>query len=287
MLMLTMALGGTVLTRRRFDAEAALAHVSLQHADAFAAVPIMLARILQLEDRVRMRSPVPNLRVVVSGGSRLDPALAQHFMSTYGDVLYNGYGSSEVGIGTFATPADLRHAPDTVGIPVAGCPVSILSDTDVPVGPNVTGRIFVGGALTFDGYTGGDSKALVGDMTSTGDVGYLDQAGRLYVVGREDDMIVSGGENVYPRAVENALSAHPDLLDNAVVGVADPDYGHRLAAYVVPRTDGNIDAGKIRDYLKDRVSRFEQPRDVHVVSEIPRNQAGKVLRSELQGDANR
>jgi acyl-CoA synthetase (AMP-forming)/AMP-acid ligase II len=183
MLMLTLGLGGTVLTQRHFDAEAALAQASLHRADAFTAVPVVLARILELPQAVRARNPVPALRVVLSSGDRLDPSLAQRFMDTYGDILYNGYGSTEVGIGALATPADLRDAPETVGRPVAGCPVRIFDDNDQPVGTCVTGRVFVGGELASEGYTGGGAKAVVENMTSTGDMGYLDESGRLFIVG--------------------------------------------------------------------------------------------------------
>ncbi|HEY0226135.1 MAG TPA: AMP-binding protein [Mycobacterium sp.] len=279
MLMLTVSLGGTVLTRRRFDAEAVLAQASLQRADALSVVPIMLARILDLPQRVRARNPLPSLRAVISSGDRLDPSLARRFMDDYGEILYNGYGSTEVGIGALATPRELRNAPETVGHPVAGCPVRIFDRNGRPVGPRVTGRIFIGGELAADGYIGGGGKAVVDSFTSTGDMGYLDNSGRLYIVGREDDMIVSGGENVYPRALENALSAHPDVAENAVVGVADDQFGRRLAAFIVPRSD--IDVAALREYLKGKVSRFEQPRDIHIVDDIPRNPAGKVIRKEL------
>jgi acyl-CoA synthetase (AMP-forming)/AMP-acid ligase II len=285
MLMLGVALGGTVLTQRQFEAEAALAQASLHRADVFTAVPVVLARILDLPQRVRARNPLPYLRVVISSGDRLDPTLGQRFMDAYGDILYNGYGSTEVGIGALATPADLRDAPETVGKPVAGCPVRIFDKNGRPVGPRVTGRVFVGGELASEGYTGGsdigEAKTVVDSMTGTGDMGYLDNAGRLFIVGREDDMIISGGENVYPRAVENALAEHPDIADNAVVGVPDERFGHRLAAFVVLQPQSDIDAPELREYLKDRVSRFEQPRDIHVVASIPRNPAGKVVRAEL------
>lgn len=283
MLMLTVALGGTVLTQRHFDAEAALAQASLHRADAFTAVPVVLARILDLPERVRARNPVPYLRVVMSSGDRLDPTLGQRFMDAYGDILYNGYGSTEVGIGALATPAELREAPETVGRPVAGCPVRILDKNGRPVGPRVTGRIFVGGELASEGYTGGGAKAVIDGMTSTGDMGYLDDAGRLYIVGREDDMIISGGENVYPRAVENALAEHPAVADNAVIGVADEKFGQRLVAFVVLQPGSDADPAGLREYLKGKVSRFEQPRDINVVDSIPRNPAGKVVRRELSG----
>jgi acyl-CoA synthetase (AMP-forming)/AMP-acid ligase II len=280
-LVLAIGLGGTVLTLRRFDAEATLTQASKHHADAMTAVPVMLARILDLDDEVRARNPLPSLRVVISSGARLEPDLARRFMDAYGDVIYNGYGSSEVGIGALATPADLREAPETVGKPVVGCVVRILDENGVPVGPDVTGRVYVGSDLTFDAYTGGETKDIVGDMMDTGDMGYVDGEGRLFIVGRDDDMIVSGGENVYPRAVENALSELPEVADNAVIGVLDDDYGERLAAFVVPQPDAEIREDSVREYLKGKVSRFEQPRDIKIVSEIPRNPAGKVVRDEL------
>ena len=120
-------------------------------------------------------------------------------------------------------------------------------------------------------------------MTSTGDMGYLDNAGRLYIVGREDDMIISGGENVYPRAVENALAQHPAVADNAVIGAPDEKFGHRLVAFVVLQPGSDTDVAALREYLKGKVSRFEQPRDINVVTSIPRNPGGKVLRKELPG----
>lgn len=283
MSMVTVSLGGTLLVHGHFDAEATLARASLQRADALSVVPIMLARILDLPEAVRARNPVPSLRVVLSSGDRLDPSLARRFMDAYGDILYNGYGSTEVGIGALATPVEVRRAPETVGKPVAGCPVRIYDRKGKPVGPRVTGRIFVGGALNAEGYTGGGGKAVIDGFASTGDMGYLDNWGRLFIVGREDDMVVSGGENVYPRALENALAQHPGVAENAVVGVDDEQYGRRLAAFVVPRPGSDIDEAALREFLKGKISRFERPRDIHVVSSIPRNPAGKVLRKELTG----
>jgi acyl-CoA synthetase (AMP-forming)/AMP-acid ligase II len=279
---LAIGLGGTVLTRSRFDAEAALVQASTRRADAMAAVPVMLARMLDLDDEVRLRNPLSTLRIVISSGARLDPSLAERFMDEYGDIIYNAYGSSEVGIGALATPSDLREAPETVGRPVVGCAVRILDDEGRGVGPDVTGRLFVGGDLTFDAYTGGEKRDVVADLMDTGDTGYMDAAGRLFIVGRADDMIVSGGENVYPRAVENALAEMPEVADNAVIGVSDEDYGQRLAAFIVPQEGAAIEEASIREYLKGKVSRFEQPRDIKIVKTIPRNPAGKVLRNELE-----
>ncbi|MFW0790147.1 AMP-binding protein [Gordonia sp. CPCC 205333] len=283
-LFFSVALGATMVTRRRFDAETTLALSSLQRTHALMAVPIMLSRILDLPDEVHLRNPTPTMRVIMSGGAPLDPALATRLLSTYGPVLFNGYGSSEVGIGAVATPADLARSPGTVGKPVAGSPLRVLDEHDRIVPPNVTGRIFVGGRLAFDGYSSGDNKAVAQGMTSTGDMGFVDNFGCLHIVGREDDMIVSGGENVYPQAVENALAEHADVLDSAVVGSPDNEFGQRLVAFVVVRKDRKLTEQALRAYLRTAVSRFEQPRDIHFIDEIPRNPSGKALKRQLSQD---
>ena len=280
-LLLSVTLGATVVTRKRFDAETTQALASIYEVQALMVVPIMLARILDLPETVHARNPLPALRVILSGGAPLDPALATRTLATYGPVLFNGYGSSEVGIGAIATPSDLQRAPGTVGRPVAGSPIRILDENNNPLGANAIGRIFVGGSLAFEGYTGGGSKAVVSNLTSTGDMGFIDEHGCLYIVGRDDDMIVSGGENVYPQAVENALAQHPDIGDNTVIGVRDKDFGQRLAAFVALRPGRNLTEDALRDYLRHAVSRFEQPRDIWFLEEIPRNPTGKALKKQL------
>ena len=282
MLVLAIGLGGTVLTRRRFDAEATLVQASNIGADAMTVVPVMLARILDLPDEVRARNPLPSLRVVISSGARLDPSLARRFMDAYGDVIYNGYGSSEVGIGALATPADLRDAPETVGRPVVG-----LCGPDSRRGrPTRRGGRHGAGLRrrrpdVRRRTPAARPKTSSTNMMDTGDMGYFDDMGRLFIVGREDDMIVSGGENVYPRAVENALAEHPEIADNAVIGVPDEDYGQRLAAFVVPRPGRRTSMRSVpRVSERQGVSLRTAPR--HPARyEIPRNPAGKVLRDEL------
>ena len=280
-LFLAVTLGATIITRRRFDAETTLALASIHRARAMMVVPVMLARILDLPENVQDRNPLSCLSIILSGGAPLEPALATRALSTYGPVLFNGYGSSEVGIGAIATPADLQRAPGTVGRPVAGSPMQVLDDDDNPLGPNTVGRIFVGGRLAFEGYSNGATKPVVANLTATGDMGFIDNHGCLHVVGRDDDMILSGGENVYPQGVENALASHPDVLDNAVIGVPDREFGQRLAAFVVARPEKELTENSLRDYLKGAVSRFEQPRDFWFMDEIPRNPTGKALKKEL------
>ncbi|WP_424187336.1 AMP-binding protein [Actinokineospora sp. G85] len=269
-----------VVLRRRFDPERALADIA-EHRVAFAAmVPVMLQRLLALPEPVRRAHDRRTLRTVLSGGAALRPELAERFMAEFGDVLYNGYGSSETGIAAVATPADLRAAAGTVGKPSIGTPVRILDDNRAPVPTGRSGAIFVGGHSHFEG--GGEhAKELVDGLMDTGDLGRLDAEGRLHVEGRADDMIVSGGENVYPQEVEDCLARHPAVADVAVLGVADEEYGQRLRAFVVLRSPTTPE--ELIAHVKANLARYKVPREVRVLDELPRNPTGKLLKRELPG----
>ncbi len=287
-LALSMLLAAPVVLRRHFDPEDCLRTLDEHDCGNFAVVPVMLQRILQLPDEILDRHPLPRLRVVASSGSALPGGLATRWMDRFGDTLANVYGSTEVGYAAIATPADLRAAPDTAGRPPHATVVRILDEAGVALSAGERGRIFVGNSVLFEGYSGGGGKEIVDGLMSTGDVGYLDPAGRLFVVGREDDMVVSGGENLYPSEVERCLSGHPAVVDVAVVGVPDDDFGQRLRAVVVTAdgtADGNAAADalaeELRGWVRERLARFSVPREVTFVDELPRNATGKVLRSML------
>ncbi|SDC41871.1 AMP-binding protein [Actinokineospora iranica] len=277
---LAVFLRSPVVLRRRFDPEVALADIE-RHGIAFvAAVPVMLQRILALPPAVREGYDHGCLRAVLSGGAALRPVLAERFMAEFGDVLYNGYGSSEIGIAAVATPADLRAAPGTVGRPTVGVPARVLGADRRPVPAGQPGTIFVGGPLVFEGYTGGGTKEMVDGLMNTGDVGRIDSEGRLHVDGRADDMIVSGGENVYPQEVEDVLSRHPAVADVAVIGVDDDEFGQRLVAYVVAR-DAPPDPADLALHVKENLARYKVPRAFVFLPELPRNPTGKLLRGGL------
>ena len=227
------ALGSPLVIRRRFDPEATLDQIERHGAGALLAVPTMLSRIMALPGDVLDNYDAGSLRMIVSGAAPLSADLATAVMDRFGDVLYNGYASTEVGGGTLASPEDLRAAPGTVGRPMGGTRLKIIDEHGHEVPAGITGRIFVGSPLQFDGYTGGGGKEVIDGLMSTGDVGHLDGHGRLFIDGRDDDMILSGGENVFPQEVEDLLDAHPDVADAGVFGVSDPDFGQRLAACVV------------------------------------------------------
>jgi fatty-acyl-CoA synthase len=278
---IALGLGNTLVVARLATPAWTLDALEKERADALVTVPILLARLLDVgADEIRSRD-LSALRVIAVSGSALSSELATRTMDLLGDIVYNLYGSTEVAYATIATPADMRAAPGTVGRPPQGTTITLLDQdgNDVPRGES--GRIFVGSALQFEGYTGGGSKETVRGLMSTGDIGHFDEAGRLFVDGRDDDMIVSGGENVFPAEVEELLGRHDGVTEVAVIGVDDEQYGKRLRAYVV-RTDGSdVDEQTLKDYVKSNLARYKVPREVIFIDAMPRNPAGKVVKREL------
>ena len=281
-LTIAQAMGSPVVLQRRFDPEATLAAVARHGVTTVAVVPVMLQRILALGPEVAGRYDTSSLRVVASSGAGLPGDLALRWMDAFGDNLYNLYGSTEVAWATIATPADLRAAPGTAGRSPLGAEVRVCDDAGRPLPAGATGRIFVGSDLRFEGYTGGGGKETIDGLLSTGDVGHFDEAGRLFVDGREDDMVVSGGENVFPAEVEGLLAGDPAVADVAVVGVEDSEFGQRLKAFVVRRAGATVSEAALKARVRSRSARYKVPREVVFVDELPRNATGKVDRRRLR-----
>jgi acyl-CoA synthetase (AMP-forming)/AMP-acid ligase II len=279
---LGLALSSTLVLRSHFDPEETLRAVSQHRASALAVVPVMLQRILELDEQTLARYDTSCLRVIAVSGSALPGELATRAMDVFGDVLYNLYGSTEVAWATIATPSDLRAAPGTAGRPPIGTVVKLLDADGREVRAGEGGRIFVANEMMFDGYTGGGGKEIVDGLMSTGDVGHFDGDGRLFVDGRDDEMIVSGGENVFPREVEDLLADHAAIHEVAVVGAPDEQWGQRLRAFVVLREGGQLSEDDVREYVKQNLARYKAPRDVVFLERLPRNATGKVLKRELQ-----
>ena len=280
-LTIAMGLQSTLVMSRRFDPARTLELVQRHRADTLVAVPVMVQRILELPDNDRHRYDTSSLRAVALSGSALPPTLATRFMNEFGDVLYSLYGSTEVAYVSVAGPSDLRAAPSTAGRLVRGVQVRLVDDDGNDTPPGETGRIFAGSAMTFEGYTSGEDKDRLGNLTSTGDVGRFDDEGRLYVEGRDDDMIVSGGENVFPAEIEDCLHQHPDVADAAVVGVTDERFGQALVAHVVLRDGGKASSDELRSHVKRQLANYKVPREIVLHDELPRNETGKVLKRSL------
>ncbi|MGW8647218.1 AMP-binding protein [Micromonospora chalcea] len=277
-LQVSFALRATVVLHRRFDPAATLTALVAQRCDAMFAVPVMLQRLMEVEPPL----PRPPLKVVAVSGSALPGNLATAFMDRYGDVLYNLYGSTEVSWASIAGPRELRAAPTTAGRPPHGTRLAILDENGRPVRDGEVGRIFVGNEMLFEGYTSGVGRESRDGLLDTGDLGRLDADGLLFVDGRADDMIVSGGENVFPSEVEDLIARLPQVREVAVIGVPDPDYGQRLAAFLALRPGETLDPEAVREYVRRYLARFSVPRDVVFVKYLPRNATGKVLSRELR-----
>lgn len=275
--MMALVLGSTLVIRRKFDPGTTLESLRANRATALIVVPIMLRRMLELD-------PVgtfPDLRIIFIGGSQLGPGLCRRALAAFGPVIYNMYGSTEVAFATIATPHDLTAEPGCVGTVVAGSAVRILDNEGRPVPTGTPGRIFVGNVMQFEGYTGGGSKEVVDGLLSSGDVGHFDAARRLFIDGRDDEMVISGGEKVFPSEVEDALERHPDIAEAAVIGVDDVEFGQRLRSFVVVKPGHSLTADEVKTYVGQRLARFKVPRDVVFTDSLPRNASGKVLKRLL------
>jgi acyl-CoA synthetase (AMP-forming)/AMP-acid ligase II len=278
-----VATGSTLVLQRRFDPEETLKAVADNRANVLAMVPVMMQRILELPEETLRAYDLSSLRITALSGSALPGEMALRWMDLFGDNLYNLYGSTEVAYAAIAGPEDLRAAPGTAGRPPRNTIVKIFDENGQELPQGETGRIFVGSDTAFEGYTGGGGKESIDGLLSSGDVGYFDEDGHLFVAGRDDEMIVSGGENVFPREVEDLLAEHEGVAETAVIGVDDEKFGQRLKAFVVLK-DGGQDPSEdeLKDYVKKNLARYKVPREVEFMDELPRNATGKVLKRKLR-----
>jgi acyl-CoA synthetase (AMP-forming)/AMP-acid ligase II len=272
----------TMVLRRRFDEEGTLRAVQDHRAQVLGVVPVMLQRILRLPEETLSAYDLSSLRITSASGSALPGELAIEWMDRFGDTLYNLYGSTEVAYATVATPEDLRTAPGTAGRPPRGTVVKLYDEAGEEVPTGQVGRIFVGNEMSFEGYTGGGGKEAIDGLLCSGDVGHLDSAGRLFIDGRDDEMIVSGGENVFPREVEDLLADHGAVVEVAVIGVEDEEFGQRLKAFVVVTEEAEVSEDELRSHIKANLASYKAPREIEFLDELPRNATGKILKRELQ-----
>ena len=278
---LSLPLAGTMVLRRRFSEEGTLEAVEEHSCQVLAMVPVMLQRIMKLPEEKLSRYDLSSLRVTALSGSALPGELAIQWMDQFGDTIYNLYGSTEVAYAAIAGPADLRAAPGTGGRPPRGTVLRLYDERDREVHQGDVGRIFVGNEMAFEGYTGGGGKDEIDGLLSTGDVGHFDEDGRLFVDGRDDEMIVSGGENVFPREIEDLLSDHEAVVEAAVIGVEDEEFGQRLKAFVVVDQGSDISEDEVKSLVKENLAAYKTPREVEFLDELPRNATGKIVKREL------
>jgi fatty-acyl-CoA synthase len=283
--MVGVGLGSTLVIRRRFDPEETLESIERHRATAMVMVPVMLQRTLELGVEEIKRHDTSSLRIIFLSGSQLPADVAKRAIEAFGPIVYNLYGSTEIAYATIATPEDLEAEPTSVGRVVRGSVIKIFDEDGHELPPGESGRIFVGNLSQFEGYTGGGSKDMIDGLMSSGDVGHFDEAGRLYIDGRDDEMIVSGGENVFPAEVEELLSGHEQIDEAAALGVEDEKFGQRLKAFVVKQGGASLSEDDVKQYVKENLANYKVPREVVFVDELPRNATGKVLKGELAESA--
>lgn len=271
----------TYVLRRKFVAEKVLEDIETYQARVLVVVPLMIQRLVDASSSAIEKRDVSTLEITASSGSALAGDLANHYMDLFTDSVYNFYGATETGWVTIASPEDLRAAPGTAGRPPWRTTVKILDTDGKELPQGETGVIHVGNDMPFGGYTDGNSKSFSDGLMHTGDLGYFDEDGRLFVAGRDDDMIISGGENVFPRELEDALIEHPAISDVVVTGVDDDDWGQALAAYVVVKDGQSLEESDVVSHAKEHVARYAVPRKVKFLDELPRNPTGKVMKREL------
>lgn len=279
---IAMMLGSTLVLRRRFKPATVFEDVEKHKVTAMVVVPVMLSRMLDHLEKMQPKPNLSSLRIVFVSGSQLGSELASRALKDLGPIIYNLYGSTEIAFASIARPKDLSINPSTVGPVVKGITVKIIDDNGKELPRGQVGRIFVRNTFPFKGYTGGGGKEIIDGMLSSGDVGYFDEHGLLYVSGRDDEMIVSGGENVFPAEVEDLISGHPEVIEATALGVEDKEWGHRLKAFVVKAEGASIDEDTIKTYVKEHLARYKVPREVVFLDELPRNPTGKILKRELR-----
>ncbi|OBF54553.1 acyl-CoA synthetase [Mycobacterium sp. 852002-50816_SCH5313054-b] len=279
---IAMFLGSTLVLRRKFKPPLVLEDIEKYKVTAMVVVPVMLSRILDAVEKMDKKPDLSSLKIVFVSGSALGSELAERGLKDLGPVIYNMYGSTEIAFATIAEPKHLEFNSSTVGPVVKGVKVKIFDDNGKELPQGEVGRIFVGNAFPFEGYTGGGKKQIIDGMLSSGDVGYFDENDLLYISGRDDEMIVSGGENVFPAEVEDLITGHPDVVEATAIGVEDKEWGHRLRAFVVKKEDADLDEDTVKHYVRDHLARYKVPREVVFLDELPRNPTGKVLKRELR-----
>ncbi|HEX8099650.1 MAG TPA: AMP-binding protein [Actinomycetota bacterium] len=274
---LAALLGAPLVLPEKFDPEQTLKLIDEHRATALSLVPVMVRRILSLPDETKSKYELTSLRIVLTSGSVLPDDVRKDAMALFGEILYDLYGSTEAGWVAIATPEDMVEASGTLGKPVPGVDVAAFGDGGSKLDPGEKGTLAVRSGMVFEGYASGEDTEMFDGYLSIGDTGHIDEEGRVFVEGRADEMVVVGGENVYPAEVESVIGGMEGVNDVAVVGIPDDEFGQVLAAFV----EGKVDKDRVVKYSKDNLASFKVPRVVEVVNELPRTSTGKVRKNQL------
>jgi fatty-acyl-CoA synthase len=280
-----LSLGATIVLMNHFDPEGALALIQRERITCSLMVPTMIVRIANLPDEALARYDTSSLRWIMSAAAPLTTEAARRFMQRFGPVLWNFYGATETGLVTLAGPADHVSRPGTIGRALRGNEIRLLDDAGQEVPRGQVGELYARNSTLISGYHNNEEATRSSQRDgffSVGDMGRLDDDGYYYLESRKHDMVISGGVNIYPREIEDHLHTHPAILEAAVVGVPDPEWGETLRAFIVLRTGAALTEGEVIDYCRQALADFKRPRRVTFLVELPRNPTGKILKRELR-----
>jgi long-chain acyl-CoA synthetase len=283
---LTILLGGTLVVMPRFDPEELLALVAAERVTSAFVVPTIVKRVLALPDEVRRRYDVSSLRSLIVGAAPFPLETKRAAIEYFGPCVYEYYGSTDAGLNTILPPAEQLARPSSCGKVLDGQEVVILDDRGNRLPPGEVGNIYVTNSLvrSMQYYKDPEKtrQAFRGEYMTVGDVGYLDADGYLYIVDRKTDMVISGGVNIYPAEIEETIHEHPAVLDVAVIGVPNDEWGEELKAVVQLKPGAHATADDLIDFCRERLADYKRPRSVDFVPEVPRNPSGKLLKREIR-----
>ncbi len=280
-----MSLGATIVLQNHFDPEAALDIIQKERVTCSLMVPTMLIRMTNLPAETLAKYDTSSLRWVMSAAAPLTTDAARRFMQQFGPVLWNFYGATETGLVTLAGPHDHVSRPGTIGKRLRGNDIRLLDDAGKDVGAGEVGELYARNSTMISGYHGNDEATRSSQRDgffSVGDVGRIDADGYYYLESRKTDMVISGGVNIYPREIEDHLSTHPAILEAAVIGVPDPEWGETLRAFIVLRNEQQLSETDVINFCREHLADYKRPRKVTFLAEMPRNPTGKILKRELR-----
>jgi acyl-CoA synthetase (AMP-forming)/AMP-acid ligase II len=275
--------GGTMILHERFDAEEVLKTIERERVTYIGAVPTMCERMLHVLEAKKYDTS--SLRCLAITGGKVHPAVLDGLKNRVTPNIYRTYASTDSGQMAISKPPDMETKPNAAGRPVWCVDLRIVNDDNKPLGVNEVGEIICQSPLAMQGYyknPEATSASFRDGWFYTGDLGYFDEEGYLFVVGRKKDMVKSGGISIYPLEIESVLYSHPDVLEAAVIGVPDPQWGEAVKAVIVPKAGATITAEDIIRFSKERLAAYKIPKSVDLVSSLPFTAVGKVNKVKIR-----
>ncbi|MFB6346490.1 MAG: class I adenylate-forming enzyme family protein [bacterium] len=285
--MIQIALGNTIYLRPGFNAEETLQHLDRWTINSIFMVPTMIRRVLNLPDDLHERYPCNALNCIVSSAAPFPQDLRERAIERFGaDAIHDLYGATEIGLITHISGAEMLEKPQSSGRALPGQEIKILGENNNELPPNEIGTVYVYSGQAMSGYLKNEDandEITEGNWMTVEDMGYLDDDGYLYLTGRAQDMVITGGVNVYPVEIQQRLERHDSVDTAAVFGIPDEEWGEKLAAVIVPN-NGSVDFDELEDYAREHLHRAKVPKEWGSRDELPRTDTGKVLKRKLEED---